>query len=230
MALRKCRDCGLEGHNKGDLEGFRKNKTSKHGRMNLCKQCANERLRQYRVNRMDDDRYRIGIRLNAMKQRCYDPKQTNYSSYGGRGITVCQEWFDDTDAFVNWALANGFKRGLEIDRIDNDGSYSPENCRWVTHSQQMRNTRVNVTNFEKGTRICSRCGEEKPLEEFHRDRDQPTGRGYLCKPCLKTYQREWMRKRRSDPEYRERENAQRRERRRRIRSKSRCNDPGSPKN
>ena len=151
---------------------------SKHDRLNLCKQCRNKRKRE---RRLTDDRYYLRTRFKSIKQRCYDLGYQNYHYYGGRGITVCQEWLDDPGSFIDWALTSGWRRDLQIDRIDNDGPYSPDNCRWVTPSVQNRNKRNNVTDFEKGTRICERCGIEKPLEEFNRDKYQPEGRTYICK-------------------------------------------------
>ena len=63
--------------------------------------------------------------LESIKARCYNPKRKDYNNYGGRGITICKEWFC-FDAFKNWALENGYNPGLEIDRIDNDGIYNYE--------------------------------------------------------------------------------------------------------
>lgn len=75
-----------------------------------------------------------------MMARCTNPKATHWARYGGRGIYVA-EAFQDRAAFIAWALANGWAPGLQIDRRDNDGPYSPENCAFVSASQNMRNTR-----------------------------------------------------------------------------------------
>jgi hypothetical protein len=77
---------------------------------------------------------------NAMKQRCYRVKNDKYPYYGGRGITVCDEWKNDFMAFYTWSMANGYADDLQVDRKDNDGNYCPENCRWVTRFVNMQNT------------------------------------------------------------------------------------------
>ena len=82
--------------------------------------------------------------LRSMHHRCENPKNEAYERYGGRGITVCEEWSMENAAdFISWALANGWEKGLEIDRIDNSKGYSPDNCRFVTSSQNSRNRRSN---------------------------------------------------------------------------------------
>ncbi len=89
---------------------------------------------------------------NAMHQRCYNKKRKGYKNYGGRGIKVCDEWLNDKEAFINWSLDNGWEKGLTIDRIDNDGDYEPDNCRFVTRQAQMYNTRLIQNHNKTGYR------------------------------------------------------------------------------
>ena len=85
-----------------------------------------------------------------MKGRCNRPTATSYQYYGGRGISVCDAWQHDFQAFRDWALAHGYREGLSIDRIDVNGNYCPENCRWITMAEQQRNKRpVNEWHFKK---------------------------------------------------------------------------------
>lgn len=75
----------------------------------------------------------------TMKQRCYNPNDKHYKWYGAKGVTVCPAWLDNPVEFVNWCLRNGYKDGLTLDRIDTEGNYSPDNCRFITMSAQQRN-------------------------------------------------------------------------------------------
>lgn len=79
---------------------------------------------------------------SGMKRRCLNPNHKSYSDYGGRGITVCNEWLH-FEPFYEWAMANGYRDDLSIDRIDNDKGYCPENCRWVSDKAQANNRSTN---------------------------------------------------------------------------------------
>lgn len=80
----------------------------------------------------------------TMKRRCSTDKEDSYRNYGARGISVCDEWMNDYAKFKEWAIKSGYKKGLTIDRIDVNGNYCPENCRWLTKKQQSRNKRGTV--------------------------------------------------------------------------------------
>lgn len=96
----------------------------------------------------------------GMKKRCLNPRNRFYRRYGGRGITVCPQWIRDFQDFYDWAISHGYRKGLSLDRIDNDKGYSPENCRWATKEEQ-GNNKGNNRMFILG-------GEKKTLAELCR--------------------------------------------------------------
>ena len=124
-----------------------------------CGCCAGHRRTRHQIKHGDSN-----SRLNrvwiGMRARCNDPKRKEYKNYGGRGIKVCDEWGDFT-AFRDWALEQGWVKGLDIDRIDNDGDYSPENCRVVSRRENLRHTRHN--------RYLEAFGERKIMIEWVED-------------------------------------------------------------
>lgn len=82
----------------------------------------------------------------GIKSRCYNTNNIEYKNYGAKGIKICDEWLNDKTKFFQWAETNGYNDELQIDRINNDGDYSPENCRWVTQQQNSWNRSCNTRN------------------------------------------------------------------------------------
>lgn len=111
-----------------------------------------------RLRHPKKDNIRLWNIYHGMKKRCLNPNCKRYKDYGGRGITVCDDWLSGFDAFADWAKANGYEEGLTIERKNVNSDYSPENCEWVTLKKQARNKRDTL-------RIEYR-GEEKPLIEW----------------------------------------------------------------
>ena len=106
------------------------------------KSCGCLRVESGKSNRTHGGK---GTRLyriwKGMRSRCLNPNATSFENYGGRGITVCEEWRQSFEAFQQWSLGNGYADELTIDRINNDGGYEPGNCRWATWSVQLKNRR-----------------------------------------------------------------------------------------
>lgn len=91
---------------------------------------------------------------HGIKQRCLNKNNSRYYRYGALGIKVCDEWKNDFCCFYEWAIKNGYKDNLSIDRIDNKGNYCPENCRWTTQKEQLRNYSKNRMITYKGETMC----------------------------------------------------------------------------
>lgn len=105
---------------------------------------------------------------NGIKQRCFNPNNKSYNNYGGRGITVDPEWANNYESFYNWAISSGYKKGLQIDRIDNDGNYCASNCRFVNSEIQANNKRnvklYTINGVKKSLpQWCKEYNQEYPL-------------------------------------------------------------------
>lgn len=111
--------------------------------------------------------YRYSV-WHSMMKRCYNPSHPEYRNYGGRGITVCEEW-RNPEVFCEWAKNHGCKRGLQLDRKDNNGNYCPDNCWFVTPSQNCRNKRTTtcLPSGEPLLNFCERWLGHRVLTNTH---------------------------------------------------------------
>lgn len=127
--------------------------------------------------------YKIWI---AMRQRCENPKEKNYHRYGGRGITVCPEW-GRYEVFMEWALSHGYIEGqTDIDRRDNDKGYSPENCRFISHKENLRNTHRKLHDVIEGEDITLAEAAERhglPYRLVYQRYKRGKRGGELVEPC-----------------------------------------------
>jgi hypothetical protein len=85
----------------------------------------------------------------GMRKRCHNSKSTNFKRYGGRGISICEQW-QAFESFQAWALGHGYQDGLTIERINNDGDYEPSNCEWITRAENIKRAHKGKSNLRKG--------------------------------------------------------------------------------
>lgn len=120
-----------------------------------------EHIAKYKKHNLS--RTRIYTILKGMKGRCYNPNNKDYKNYGGRGIRICDSWLDKENGvknFYNWAINNGYSENLSIDRIDVNGNYCPENCRWLSIKGQSNNRRGNFYIEYKDKRLTAKQWSE----------------------------------------------------------------------
>lgn len=120
--------------------------TLRNGRSTSCGCDAGKRAETAKklFTTHNESKLRIYKIWSYMRKRCYNENSSNYCNYGGRGISVCDEWNNSYEAFRDWAINNGYEDSLSIDRIDVNGNYEPDNCRWVTDAAQANNRRNTV--------------------------------------------------------------------------------------
>lgn len=116
--------------------------------------CIAREIKQKQLTKHGRSRTRLYTVYRTMLQRCTNPNAHEYENYGGRGISICDEWKNSFEEFEKWALENGYDKKLTLDRIDVNGNYEPSNCRWVSMKTQQRNKRNNVRVTYNGETHC----------------------------------------------------------------------------
>lgn len=152
----KCKDCS-------NITTTTYRNFTKEGK-NSCRKCAldnNKIGAHFRTHNKSN--HPLYSTYNNMKIRCYKEYSKDYKHYGGRGIKICDEWLEDFENFYNWAVDNGWKYELSIERVDNDGNYCPDNCKWVSQAEQNRNKRTVKLDWDKVAVIRSGKYSDKEL-------------------------------------------------------------------
>lgn len=139
-------DCDCGGEARVSISSLRRGKIKSCG-------CLQRETASAKFKKHGDSQSPLYRKWASIKTRCYNPSTKDYPNYGARGIKVCDEWLDSFPAFRDWCLENGWKRGLQLDRKDNDGDYSPDNCHFVTVTQNQRNKRTSRYLDHKGKRL-----------------------------------------------------------------------------
>jgi len=138
-------------------ETFVTSQSLRSGKRKSCGCLAKEKIGKLNRTHGESNTRLHGI-WKGIKKRCKNKNTKNFKNYGGRGITVCEEWSKSYVTFREWALKNGYHESLEIDRINNNGNYEPSNCRWVTRKENNNNRR--------NSRLLTINGETKRLREW----------------------------------------------------------------
>lgn len=144
------------------------------------KSCHCEKVMRTTTHNLNNKYPELVRAWRHMRNRCYDETNDSYEHYGARGIKPISWWYNAEEKpeiliprFVYWAIANGWEKGLTLDRIDNDGPYAPWNCRWVTNLENQRNKRNNLW--------IEAFGERKVLSAWAEDKRCQVGKGSLSK-------------------------------------------------
>lgn len=125
-------------------------------RRGLSTNCGCKRLEKFKKSNTKHGKrqHPLYVVWVDIKRRCLNKNDSAYVYYGGRSITICNEWIDNFENFYNWSIKNGYKKGLSIDRIDTNGNYEPKNCRWTNAKTQARNRRNNFNITYNGQTKC----------------------------------------------------------------------------
>lgn len=147
--------------------------TEKSYRLADVKRGASTNCGCVRIGKVADRNYKHGLSNHVlhrvwmgMKERCYYEKHEAFHHYGGKGIVVCDEWKDDFMCFYNWAITNGWAKGLTIERDNSNGNYEPNNCRIATQKEQCRNKSNNrILEYNGQSKCITEWAEEMGVKE-----------------------------------------------------------------